>query len=94
MSATRTFNVNSSTYTAVTVQGPGPCGTITVYEDDQAGTTDYYVSRTGQDSDKVTKPAGSKKEFKANHLYYINDVVGYIKTASGSVTFAQEEEGA
>jgi hypothetical protein len=65
-----------------------------VYEDAQAGTTDYYVSGIGADSDKVTKPAGSKVEFENPTCFAVGATVGYIKTASGSVDFASEETGA
>lgn len=90
MAYTRTFNVNSSTYTAVTVQTV--CRKVTVYEDAQAGTTDYYLSGAGGDSDRVQKPAGSKKEFESTRPLQPNEILGYIKTVSGSVSFAQEEE--
>jgi hypothetical protein len=92
VSKTAQLNVNSSTYTAVTVATV--CKRVTVYEDNQAGTTDYYVSNSGVDANKVTKPAGTKKEFVSSVYWIPNDIPGYIKTASGSVTFAQEEEGA
>lgn len=93
MSKTAQLNVNSSTYTAV-VTATSDSRRVTVYEDDQAGTTDYYVSSSGSDSDKVTKPAGSKKDFLGSKPFGYGTTVGYVKTQTGSVTFSIEEEGA
>lgn len=89
MAKTRTFSVNSSTYTAVTVQTV--CGRIEFGEDAQTGTSDWYFSATGADSDKVTRPAGQRMVLESAKKYSPNDVVGYIKTASGSQTFSQVE---
>lgn len=92
MAGTRTFNVNSSTYTAVTVQTV--CSECETGEDAQASTTDYYISATGSDSDRVTYPAGKKKKFTRplGKFFYPGDTPGYIKTAAGSLTFTQEEQ--
>jgi hypothetical protein len=89
---TRTFNVDSSTYTGVTVQGV--CKRVIICEDGQIGTAGYYLSGTGSDSDRVLKPAGSKKEFTSSNYFLPGDIPGYIKAATGSMTFSQEEEGA
>lgn len=92
MGKTAQLNVNSSTYTAITAGSV--CKRVTIYEDNQAGTTDYYISGTGSDSDRTTKPAGTKRDFLSSSYWNVNDVCGYIKTQAGSVTFAKEEEGA
>lgn len=92
MGKTAQLNVNSSTYTAIPVT-TSDCKRVIIYEDDQAGTTDYYISATGSDSDRVTKPAGAKKEFASSSFYNIG-TISYIKSAVGSVTFCKEEEGA
>lgn len=94
MGKTAQLNVNSSTYTAVPIGSV--CRRITVYEDNQAGTTDYYVSATGSDSDRITKPAGTKKDFLADDHWIpnVSSAPGYLKTQAGSVTFAVENEGA
>jgi hypothetical protein len=89
---TRTFSVNSSTYTAVTMQTV--CGKLEVGEDAQTGTSDWYFSNTGSDSDKVTRPAGQRMVLENPMSFRPSQVVGYIKTASGSQTFSQvESEG-
>lgn len=91
--ATKTVNVSSSAYTAITTTVV--CREVTVFEDNQAGTTDYYTSDTGSDSDKVTRPAGTKRTWSSGPLpFSIGKTVGYVKTAGGSVNFAQEESGA
>lgn len=87
--ATKNFNVNSLGYSQVVLVSD--CTEVTVGEDNQAGTTDYYVSGTGNDSDKITKPAGSQKTFKGN--FRAGQTAGWVKTVTGSVTFSQEENG-
>jgi hypothetical protein len=88
------FNVNSAGYTAVVIKTV--CKSIEVGEDDQAGTTDFYISATGQDGDRVTYAAGKKKKILApggnNGFFYPGDKPVWIKLASGSVNFTQEEE--
>lgn len=92
MAYTRTFTVNSSTYTAIAVQTV--CQKIEVGEDAQTGTSDWYLSSTGVDGDKVTRPAGQRLLLERKNGFRVGEVVGYIKTSSGSQTFSQvESEG-
>lgn len=92
MGKTAQLNLNSSTYTAITAGSV--CKRVTIYEDNQAGTTDYYISGTGVDGDRTTKPAGTKRDFLSSSYWNVGDICGYGKTQTGSVTFAKEEEGA
>jgi hypothetical protein len=52
------------------------------------------VSTIGADSDKITKPAGSKTILSNPSGWRVGDTLCYIKTASGSVSFASLETGA
>lgn len=88
---TKTFTVdNAGNPEPVTVQTY--CRQVTIYENNQAGTTDYIVHIPFAASSGVTKPAGSKMIIADGHLYSPGDTVGYVETVSGSVTFAQEEQ--
>lgn len=87
---TKTFNVDSSAYSQVVVTSV--CKTVEVFEDDQAGSTDYYLSGSGDDSDRITKPAGTVLTFRSSMFFQPGQVIGWIKTAEGSVYFAQFEQ--
>lgn len=91
MAATKNFTIDDSAYVEITAASV--CRQIDVYEDNQAGTTDVYYSGSGDDADKVTKPAGSMLHFdRTPQFYQPGDSVGFIKAKSaGTVTFAQEE---
>jgi hypothetical protein len=83
-------NVASNAWTAITPQGQ--CSRVTVYETNQAGTTDYYISGTASDTDKTTKPAGSQfimdaPKHKPYGFTYQEGPLFYIKVVGGSVTF-------
>lgn len=85
--AVKTFNVNSISYTPVITNSW--CAKIEIYENNQAGTTDYLVSDSGSDGTAITRPAGSKLT-----IYRVcppNQTVIYVKSVTGSVVFAQEE---
>jgi hypothetical protein len=71
------------------------CKRITVYEDAQAGTTDYKVYVPPNSATPVTKPAGSKyvQERQDRQGWFMpGDTPFAVATVSGSVTFAAEEE--
>lgn len=88
---TKTFTVdNAGDPEPITVQSY--CMKVVVYENAQAGTTDFILRVPFIDSPGVTKPAGSKAEISRGERYVPGDIVGYIETVSGSVTFAQEEQ--
>jgi hypothetical protein len=87
---TKTFTVDAAgNPEPITVQSY--CMKVVIYEDAQAGTTDYILHVPAMASSGVTKPAGSKAEISRGERYVPGDIVGYVETVSGSVTFAQEE---
>jgi len=63
------------------------CKTITIYEQDQAGTNDYFVlgGVVGANTNPVKRPAGAKTEIKHPFTNFVTtDVPAQIKTAAGS----------
>lgn len=68
------------------------CMKVVIYENNQAGTTDYILHAPLMTSTGVTKPAGSKAEVSRGYRYEPGQIAGYVETVSGSVTFAQEEQ--
>jgi len=68
------------------------CRRVTVYEDAQAGTTDYKVYIPAASTTPVTKPAGSKFTFEPGGWMMPGDQPFALATVTGSVTFAAEEE--
>ncbi len=70
---------------------------IEIYENDQAGSTDYIIYAPLASSPAVTRPAGTKTEIRpsigATHqpFFIVGQIVGYVKTISGSITMAQVE---
>lgn len=88
---TKTFTVdNAGNPEPITVQSY--CMKVVVYENDQAGTTDFILHVPLMASSGVTKPAGSKAEISRGYRYEPGDIAGYVETVTGSVTFAQEEQ--
>lgn len=91
MAYTHTFTVdaagNAETYTVKTT-----CRKITVYEDAQAGTLDYKVYAPANSATPATKPAGSKYTLESSGYFMPGDTPFALATASGSATFAAEEE--
>lgn len=91
---TKTFTVdNAGEPEPVIVQSY--CMKVVIYENAQAGSTDYYIYAPKKTSPEVTKPAGSKAEFSRGYRYEPGDVAGYVALpvafAPGALTFAQEE---
>lgn len=66
------------------------CSRIVIYENGQAGTADYLLRMPKSYSPQITRPAGSKTEISGK-TFSPNEVVGYIASATGSLTMAQEE---
>ena len=97
MAATRTFTVDAiGDPEPITVQSTDGTRKVVVFENGQAGTTDFYLIK-GPDKTvtQVLKPAGVKVEFeRPSHeaKYRQGEVVGWLATVSGSATFAQEED--
>jgi len=92
MAKTFTMSVDNLSLHAVTVQSV--CRKVTIYENDQAGTTDWILAAPTANDAQITKPAGSKKEFERSPGVFWNpgDVVGYVKAVTGTITLAQEED--
>ena len=90
---THTFAVDTTAQQPITAQGMS--AEIEIYENDQAGTGDYFVYAPYSSSDAVTRPAGSKTTFRPNgpgrSHFVTGQIVGYVKMVSGSVTFVQVE---
>lgn len=92
-------NERTKTFTVDNAGNPEPiivqsyCRKVTVYENNQAGTTDYILHIPQMASVGVTKPAGSKAEIEPESelRYSPGQTIGYIETVTGSVSFAQEE---
>ncbi len=92
MARTSTFSVdNVGNPEPVTAQGP--CRKIIVREQGAAGTTDYFVRQPTNTSAQVRKVAGESTLFEAapGNLFQTGQIVGYVETVTGSVTFSQEE---
>ncbi len=92
MAKTFTFTVdNVGNPEPVTAQGP--CRKIIVREQGAAGTTDYFVRQPTSTSPQVRKVAGESTLFDAGqgNLFQTGQIVGYLETVSGTVTFSQEE---
>ena len=90
----------TSTFTVDNTGDPEPVTLLTeaweveVYENAQAGTTDYDVYAPATTDTPVRRPAGSKTLFKAtgNIPFRQGQTVGYIgAVTAGSYVFGQEE---
>lgn len=86
-----TFTIDSITLVAITAQSE--CFQVEVFEDNQAGTSDYILRLPAQTDSAVTRPAGSKTMIPAARRgrFQQGDIVGYTKTASGTWTMSQLE---
>jgi hypothetical protein len=95
MAKTYTLSVDASDpYEQIVVQSPFGCRKVIIYENAQAGTTDYRVKAPTSSDAAVTRPAGAKTELLPTNgaLSFSNgEVVGHVQTVSGTITFAQEE---
>jgi len=68
------------------------CKEVEIYENAQAGTTDYDVYAPTKNDAPVRRPAGSKTLFKSfEGSWTPGATIGYVATVTGSVSFAKEE---
>lgn len=90
---TKTFPVTNAAFVDLTVTSY--CAKITIYENDQAGTSDYIVAAPTSADQQITRPSGSKTELHPSNgaiQFSPGQVVGAMKTvAAGPITFCQEE---
>jgi hypothetical protein len=90
---TNTIGVNSGSQTAVTVLTD--CRKVVVYENAQAGTTDYFVRIPAAGDAQIQKVGGSKHEIFAHSQpggwFPAGFQVCTLQTVSGSPTFVIEE---
>lgn len=97
MAATSQMTVGAGADTAVVVQSPFPCKTVTVYENLAVvgfPTTDYLIRKVGS-SIYTRIRAGQPYDFTAKSSRFVpGQIVGFIKTAGGSTTFDQDEDQA
>lgn len=94
MAQTYTFSVDASgNDEQVVIQSASGATRVVVYENNQAGTADYLIRMPTSTSPQVTRPAGSKTEFFSakDERFYSGQTVAFISTASGTLTFIQEE---
>ncbi len=70
------------------------CKRIYIREQGAAGTTDYFVRQPGMTDPQERKTAGEWTMFEAapGNFFRPGDIVGYVETVTGSVTFSQREE--
>jgi hypothetical protein len=82
------LNVNNAGWTAVTAGIT--CREIRLCETNQAGTTDYLVAAPTNADGPITVPAGERYPLPAPMppgVFLKDQIVCYLKTVSGSVTF-------
>ena len=95
MAFTQTITVNNSGYTAVTVQSPATKN-IRIGEDPGVGgypTTDFYIAKPTNAATPIRVTAGNSYVFfTVGGLFVQGQIVGYVKTVSGSTTFDQDED--
>lgn len=92
MSKTLLITVNSVARTAVVANTP--CSYIKVREDGSSWTTDYFLSKPTNADTEVRIPIGSESVFSQKHgVFFIGQIVGYLRTVVGSVSFNQIEGG-
>ncbi len=93
MPYTNTFNIDAAgNPEPVTVDSV--CKEVTVYENAQAGTTDYDVYAPLITSTPARRPAGAKTTFTApgKSFFQPGQVIAYLAAATaGSYVFAKEE---
>ncbi len=93
MAKTFTFTVdNVGNPEPVTVQTP--CRRVYIREQGAAGTTDYFVRQPSATDPQERKAAGETTMFEAatDNLFQTGQIIAYVETVTGSVTFSQREE--
>jgi len=92
--------MKTKSFTVDAVGNPEPitvvttCQQVEIYEDAQAGTTDYKVRAPSLSDVDVQRPAGAKTLLRPSHggrFFFAGETIGYVSTVAGVVTFAQEE---
>ena len=94
MAKTKTFTVDNVA-PADPVQVATVCKRVIVYENNQAGTTDYDVYAPATTDTPVRRPAGAKTEFNApgGSFFQPGETIAHMNAVTaGSYTFAQEEQ--
>lgn len=88
MAQTGSFTVdNVGGDDAITI--PVPCRKLTIREQGTPATTDYFVRAPYSNSAQFRKAAGEETVFEKHGvgLLQTGEIVGYLSTAVGSVTF-------
>jgi len=92
---TKTITVTDAAWVAVTATTD--TRRISVQEDPSVAnwpTTDYLVAKPLSSSVQIRKLAGAKYVFeRGEYMHRAGSVAGYVKTVSGTTTFAQDESG-
>jgi hypothetical protein len=74
------------------VVASGPCRYITIRQDPNETLAKYYVSDLESGGTPLEKWPGESHTFlSSSGLFQEGDIVGYVETASGSITMQQEE---
>ncbi len=92
MAKTFTFTVdNVGNPEPVTVQTP--CRQVIIRENASPPTTDYFVRQPMATSSQVRKFQGETTGFEAgpDNLFLPGQIIAYVETVAGSVSFSQEE---
>jgi hypothetical protein len=89
---TKTFTVDNAGDPDAVVAATN-CREILIYENAQAGTTDYDVYAPTKTDTPVRRPAGAKTSFVAHGTSWsAGATVGYVAAVTaGTYSFAQEE---
>lgn len=70
----------------------GPCRWIQIRQDPSETLAKYYISDVASGGQRIEKWPGEMHTFSNNAgLFQTGDIVGYVETASGSMTMQQEE---
>ncbi len=90
--------MKTSTFTVDNLGDPEPivaqsyAHEIEIYENAQAGNTDYDVFAPDKAAVPVRRPAGAKTLLKSPAGFHPGQIAGYVGAATaGTYTFAQEE---
>lgn len=74
------------------VSALGPCRFITIRQDPSETLAKFYVSDVASGGQRIEKWPGEGHIFSNPvGLFQAGDIVGYVETASGTITMQQEE---
>jgi hypothetical protein len=77
---------------AVVVQTDGAIRKVLVYENTVNATSDFEIRAPLSTSGAIVRPQGDKYLFEnPQGMWKKGDIVGYVKTLTGTPNFAQEE---